>query len=241
MENAPRPNPIILALDVPNRQVALDWVIKTRHAVGMVKVGMQLFYQEGPDVVRAIKDQGVDVFLDLKLHDIPHTVARACESVLSLGASLLTVHTSGGAPMLKEAQSVVEGSSLKLLGVTALTSLDAQTIAEVYPNMTETPGDWGVHLAGIASRAGLYGIVCSAQENAAMRWAYGDSLALVNPGIRPSGTDIGDQKRVVTPKDAIQSGANYLVIGRPVLASPNPMAVLETLNAEIADALRVSA
>jgi len=234
------PNPIILALDVPDQQTALQWVRQTQSQVGMFKIGMQLFYQEGPDVVRAIRDAGGEVFLDLKLHDIPHTVARACESVQSLGARLLTVHTSGGCEMLQAAQSVVAGSSLNLLGVTALTSLDAQAIGEVYPGMTETPAEWGVNLAGLAAQTGLYGIVCSAQENPQMRAAYGANLALVNPGIRPAGSDVGDQKRVVTPAKAMASGATYLVVGRPVLNAADPVAVLAALNQEIADALRVS-
>lgn len=238
------PNPIILALDVPDQQTALQWVKQTQSQVGMYKIGMQLFYQEGPNVVRAIRDAGGEVFLDLKLHDIPHTVARACDSVLSLGARLLTVHTSGGREMLQAAQSVVAGSSLNLLGVTALTSLDSQAIGEVYPGMNQTAAQWGVCLAGLAAQTGLYGIVCSAQENAQMRGAYGPNLALVNPGIRPVGSDVGDQKRVVTPGQAMASGATYLVVGRPILNAPDPQAVLAALNQEIsqeiADALRVS-
>lgn len=233
-------NPIILALDVPDGATALDWVEQTQGLVGMYKVGMQLFYKEGPEIVRAIRERGGEVFLDLKLHDIPHTVAKACESVLSLGASLLTVHTSGGRKMLEAAQSVVSGSSLRLLGVTALTSLDTQAVREVYPQFTGEASQWGVHLAGLASQSGLYGIVCSAQENAAMRGVYGPRLAFVNPGIRPAGADVGDQKRVVTPAQAVASGATYLVIGRPVLAAANPQSVLKAIQEELTHALRVS-
>jgi orotidine-5'-phosphate decarboxylase len=234
-------NPIILALDVPDKEQALLWVRKLHQEIRIFKIGMQLFYQEGPDIVRRIQDEGGAVFLDLKLHDIPNTVARACESLLPLHAELLTIHVSGGPAMLEAAQKVVTGSETKLLGITALTSLDEAALKAVYPELTQTPSDWAVHLAGVAQQAGLYGVVCSAQENITIRDKTDNTLCLVNPGIRPSGSALQDQKRAVTPLAAIQSGANYLVIGRPLLEAQDPVALVRELLKEIDHAVGLSA
>lgn len=234
-------SPWILALDVPSREEALEWVKRLYPQVGVFKIGMQLFYRHGPQIVKAVQDQGASVFLDLKLHDIPHTVARACESVVSLEVDWLTVHLSGGPAMIEAAQHVVKGSRTQLLGVTALTSLDADTLSQIYPGLSSSPSQWAVHLAQLAEAAQLAGVVCSAWENRVIRKACGERLQLVNPGIRPAGSSLGDQKRVMTPKEALESGANYLVIGRPVLEAPDPVAMVKQLAEEVACASRLPA
>lgn len=222
-------SPIILALDVPSQELALHWVRQLQGQITVFKVGMQLFYQYGPEIVHRIRDEGAEVFLDLKLHDIPNTVARACESLLPLQAKFLTVHISGGHAMLEAAQSVMQGTSTHLLGITALTSLNEETLKAVYPGMEHTPSEWALHLAVIAKATGLYGIVCSAQENTLIRQNLGTKLCLVNPGIRPAGTATQDQKRVMTPKAAIQSGGNYLVVGRPILQAEDPQGLVTSM------------
>ncbi len=235
-------NPIILALDVPTMSEALAWVQKTRHQIQAYKIGMQLFYRYGPEIVRRVQEEGSDIFLDLKLHDIPNTVAHAVESILLLNVQLLTVHLSGGRTMLQAAQNVVTGSDLRLLGVSALTSMDANTLQEVFPGSGNiSPSDWALDLAGLAVDVGLYGLVCSAQENQGVQSRYGQKLALVNPGIRPAGTDHQDQKRVMTPELAMASGASYLVIGRPILQARDPLQVIGQIREEIAHAVGLSA
>lgn len=233
-------SPIILALDVPTQDLALHWVKTLRGRVTIFKVGMQLFYRYGPDIVRRVQDAGGQVFLDLKLHDIPNTVARACESILDLNVTFLTLHISGGYSMLEEAQQVVENSSTRLLGITALTSLDSESLQAVYPDLQQSPSEWALHLVGLARQAGLYGVVCSAAENRSIRQQYGSQLRLINPGIRPSGTDIHDQKRVLSPREAMAAGANFLVMGRPILQAPNPEALVESILQEVHDEVGLS-
>lgn len=237
-----RSSPIIVALDVPTAREALDWSHRLAGRVAMVKVGMQLFYAEGPDLVRRIHDQGVGVFLDLKLHDIPNTVASACRSLMAIQPELLTVHISGGLDMLEAAQSVVSGSNTQLLGITALTSLDQTHVSRLLMRDAEgteisipeiSPAQWATHLAGLAKESGLFGIVCSAQENTAIRAKLGDQLALVNPGIRLPEGDVGDQKRVASPGRAIEDGAHYLVVGRPILTAADPLAVIDAIHRDI--------
>lgn len=233
---------MILALDVPDREQALAWVKRLSPQISIFKVGMQLFYRYGPEIVSQVQDAGGAVFLDLKLHDIPNTVAKACESLIPLKAAFLTVHTTGGPAMLKAAQDVVSGSDTQLLGVTALTSIDQPTMEMLYPGLqAQSPSDWAVHLAKIADDVGLYGIVCSAQENTLIRQHVGSRLCLVNPGIRPQGSEVQDQKRVMTPQRAIQNGANYLVIGRPILQADDPEAMVESILRETRDAVGLSA
>jgi orotidine-5'-phosphate decarboxylase len=233
-------SPLILALDVPTQDLALHWVRQVRDEISVFKIGMQLFYRFGPEIVRAIQDEGGEIFLDLKLHDIPNTVARACESLLDLNVKFVTVHISGGMTMLREAQSVVAGSNTKLLGITALTSIDQETLNRICPDMPFNPSNWALHLANVAQDAGIFGVVCSAQENRFIRERLGDTLCLVNPGIRPAGADVQDQKRVVTPKAAMESGANYLVIGRPILQAEDPKVVVRQIQEEMSYAARLS-
>ncbi len=234
-------SPIILALDVPDRHTALTWVKRLKPDLGIFKVGMQLFYKEGPAMVQAIREEGAQVFLDLKLHDIPNTVAHACESLLPLEPTFLTVHVSGGLAMLQAAQKIMAESPTRLLGITALTSLDQAAIQSVYPECTQSPSQWALHLAGLAQEAGLFGVVCSASENPLIRHRWGEGLCLVNPGIRPQGTDVQDQKRVLTPGEAMKSGAGYLVIGRPILQAADPIGTVRRIQEEIQHAMGVSA
>ncbi len=226
-------SPIILALDLPTAGTAIPWVKQFCGKIDIFKVGMQLFYKEGPEIIRQIQAEGGSVFLDLKLHDIPNTVAKACESIAVLNPSFLTIHVSGGSAMLKAAQGMIQETSTKLLGITALTSLDTLALQEVYPELSNTPSPWGLHLATIAQQNGLFGIVCSAQENPAMRKQLDNQFCLVNPGIRPKGSPTQDQKRVMTPAEAITAGANYLVMGRPILESADPQGMVEKLLEEV--------
>lgn len=225
--------PVILALDVPTANEAVAMVRLLKNEISIFKVGMQLFYRYGPDIVRHIKDEGGEVFLDLKLHDIPNTVSNACKSILHLDVRFLTVHTSGGSAMLEAASSVLHGSKTFLIGVTVLTSLDIKDLQDVYPGIKLTPSELALHLAQLAAGAGLNGIVCSAQENSMMRQNLGNDFCLINPGIRPLGTNAHDQSRVLSPEEAIKTGGNYLVIGRPILQATDPrkttVEILETI------------
>ncbi len=216
---------IIVALDTDSRATALSLVRQLRARVGVFKIGSQLFTAEGPEMVREIIEMGEKVFLDLKFHDIPNTVARAVSVAASMGVSMLTLHTLGGLSMLESAARQVRESRMAserplLLGVTVLTSMSDTDLEEV-----------GVHaeaetqvalLAGLALKAGLDGVVASPKELPRLRQQYGQSLKLIVPGVRPSGSASHDQTRIATPAEAIHAGADYLVIGRPITASSDP-------------------
>ncbi len=227
------PSPIILALDVPTQDQAFAWVHRLYPRITIFKVGMQLFYRYGPDLVTEIRNMGADIFLDLKLHDIPNTVAKACESILPLDVRFLTVHLSGGFEMLSAAQSVIFESRTQLLGVTALTSLNDDALKAIYPDFSITASQWAIHLSELALKAGLAGVVCSAQEDAMIRQQCGKDFIMVNPGIRPSGSARQDQQRVMTPRQAMEAGADYLVIGRPILEAEDPEAMAMQIQEEI--------
>jgi orotidine-5'-phosphate decarboxylase len=216
---------IALALDVSSAEEALSLVQQTADSVGVYKIGMQLFYAEGPDLVRRIKAQGRSVFLDLKLHDIPNTVASAVRSVAPLGVDFLTLHGSGGPTMLRAAAEVA--GEIRLLAVTVLTSMDAAEMCAV--GIQENPSDQVLRLAKVAKDAGVGGLVCSPQEAALLRSAMGREAFLVCPGIRPSGSAKDDQKRTATPKQALVDGANLLVVGRPIRAAQDPGAAARNL------------
>ena len=209
---------VIIALDVPSGDEALAWVKRLGAEVSFFKVGLELFTAAGPDIVRKIRDQGHRVFLDLKFHDIPTTVAKACESAVALGVNLLNLHTSGGRDMMQEASRSVAGR-VTLLGVTRLTSDAAEksTAADV------------VRLAVDAKSAGLGGVVCSAQEAGGVRAACGKNFVIVTPGIRLADQAANDQKRVATPEYALKSGADYIVLGRPILQASDPLGVLRKI------------
>ena len=206
----------IVALDVPNSAAALDLADRIGPGATWVKVGLQLFVAAGPSVVAALKEQGRRVFLDLKLHDIPNTVARAVESASSLGVDMLTVHASGGDAMLRAAADSAAPDGPRLLAVTVLTSLPAD-------------GQQVLHLAETAARAGITGAVASVHEAASIRQVLGPDFAIVSPGIRLAGTPAHDQSRVATPGQAAHAGVDYVVVGRAVTGAADPRGALATI------------
>lgn len=237
--------PLIVALDFAEPGDALALVARLDPAQCAVKVGKELFTAGGPDVVRALVQRGYRVFLDLKFHDIPNTVAQACTAATRLGVWMLNVHAAGGRAMMLAAREAVDdagrgeraGAPL-LIGVTVLTSLDDAALAE-----TGVPGpaqEHAVHLARLAHACGLDGVVCSAREAPAMRAALGDAFVLVTPGIRPAGSVTDDQARIVTPVAALSAGADYLVIGRPITRAADPHEALAQINASLSSANRTS-
>jgi orotidine-5'-phosphate decarboxylase len=243
------PNPVaargaavpILALDVPDAREALALVERLPRAE-FVKVGLQLYVAEGPQIVRELRARGRRIFLDLKLHDIPNTVAGAVESASALGVDLLTVHASGGAAMLRAAVAAAEraSASLQLLAVTVLTSLTAEQLAAAWGRPAARVEEEVLRLATLARDAGVPGVVASVQEAAPIRASLGDNFRILTPGIRLPGDAADDQARIATPADAARLGADYLVIGRTVTAAADPVAafdrVLEDLSAALTEA-----
>lgn len=226
---------LIVALDVPDRAAALRAVDLLSGHVGCFKLGLEIFTSEGPRLVEEIRGRGEKVFLDLKLHDIPNTVSGAVRSACRLGVEMLTVHASGGANMLKAACEAAQSSATPplLLAVTALTSLSDRDLGSLG---IETPAErWVERLAAMAREAGIPGIVASSKELAMLRGKFGDTLQYVIPGIRPAGAALQDQSRAATPGEAIAAGASYLVVGRPILQSPDPPAAADAIVAEIRD------
>jgi orotidine-5'-phosphate decarboxylase len=227
-------NPIIVALDVPTADAALKFVEQLAPVSGGFKIGSELFTSAGPDIVRRIRERGALVFLDLKFHDIPHTVAKAVAAAVQLDVQMLTVHTSGGLEMLKAAEQAAQETAWRLgrtpplvLGVTVLTSLDAGALKEIG---LDANVEYQVRrLATVAIRAGLRGLVCSPQEIAALRKVLPPSVQLVTPGIRTGAEKADDQKRTLRPREAMAAGANWLVIGRPIYAAENPRAAAEKI------------
>ena len=232
-------NPIIVALDVPEASAALTLAESVAPAVGAFKIGKELFVSAGPDIVKRVRDTGASVFLDLKFHDIPNTVAKAVASATRLDVQMLTVHTCGGSTMLEraleganEAAEQTGNEAPLILGVTVLTSMDESDLHEVSVN--KTPESQVIHLAQMTAGAGLKGLVCSPKEIAPLREILPPEVQLVTPGIRPVGSETGDQKRVMSPTEAIEAGADWLVIGRPIYAADNPREaaedILESIN-----------
>ena len=227
-----RPNErIIVALDVAREDEALDLVQRLGGRVSRFKVGLQLYTAAGPDVVRKIVATGAKVFLDLKLHDIPNTVAGAVESARTLGTEMLTIHLSGGEAMIRAALEAAE-DRLIIVGVTALTSHNDETLGSI--GCSEGVEKHVLRLAKIGVGAGVCALVASPREAAMLRAELGDRIKIITPGIRPEGTTTGDQKRVTTPREAIQAGADFLVIGRPIVADPHPLSAVDKIVAEIA-------
>jgi len=220
---------IITALDVPSLAAAESVLADLEGAATWCKIGMQLFTKEGPPVVAMARARGFKVFLDLKFHDIPNTVASGARSAAELGVDMLTIHLSGGPEMIRAA--VEAAPDVCILGVSVLTSSTAETLAAV--GIPHTPQDWVPQLASVGSRCGIGGIVCSPLEIGAVRAAAGAGLKIVTPVVRPAGADLGDQKRVLTPAAAMAAGADYLVIGRPILAAPDRRAAFEAIAAEL--------
>jgi orotidine-5'-phosphate decarboxylase len=224
---------IIVALDFPDALTALKLVEQLEPAMCKLKVGKELFTRAGPSLVEKLTSKGFDVFLDLKFHDIPNTVASACKAATELGVWMLNVHTLGGRAMLEAAREAIDTSDDKplLIGVTVLTSMDDAALREV--GIEQSAQEQVMQLAKLAQTSGLDGVVCSAQEAQPLRQLMGEHFTLVTPGIRPAGSDKGDQKRIMTPKLAIDSGASYLVIGRPITQAQNPLAVIRQISEEI--------
>lgn len=232
-------NPIIVALDVPSVEKALRLADELAPVVGAFKVGSELFTAAGPDIVRHIRATGAAVFLDLKFHDIPNTVAKAVASAVRLDVQMLTIHAVGGATMMKAAESSAQETAAGLgrpaplvLGVTVLTSMDAGELGAV--GLPPNPGRQVERLAGLAAASGLRGLVCSPLEVAALRQMLPDTMQLVTPGIRGAGDAQGDQKRTMSAAEALAAGANWLVIGRPIYGADQPRAAAERLLASLA-------
>jgi orotidine-5'-phosphate decarboxylase len=234
---------LIVALDVPGATQARQIVQAIGDAATTYKVGKQLFTAEGPQVVRDLVASGRKVFLDLKYHDIPNTVAAAVRSAAELGVSMLTVHASGGSKMLRAAVEAASQSSTKatpmVLAVTVLTSLSDADLLEL--GIAGNVLSQVLRLGALARAAGCGGLVASAQEARELRTTLGVGFAIVTPGVRPAGASAGDQARVVTPKDAIAAGATYLVVGRPILEAPDPAKAAQQIADEIAAACRQEA
>ena len=225
---------IIVALDYPDAGSALQLVNRLEPLQCRLKVGKELFTVAGPDFVRRLAGEGFDVFLDLKFHDIPNTVARACTAAAGLGVWMLNVHALGGERMLTAAREAVAAAEHPplLIAVTILTSMAAPDLAGV--GLQGDPEDNVLRLASLAHYCGLDGIVCSSREARIMRETFEEPFHLITPGIRPAGSAADDQRRVMTPAEAIRNGSTYLVIGRPVTAADDPTAVLRTINSELA-------
>jgi len=226
-------NKIIVALDFPDAASALALVDRLDPALCRLKVGKELFTVAGPDLVRALVARGYEVFLDLKFHDIPNTVAAACRAAAGLGVWMMNVHAAGGRRMMQAASEALAELPQRplLIGVTVLTSMSAEDLAET--GIAAAPADQVMRLAGLTQACGLDGVVCSAQEAALLRQRLGEDFRLVTPGIRPAGSEAGDQRRVMTPTQAIAAGATDLVIGRPITAAVDPVKVLQSINDEI--------
>lgn len=223
---------LIVALDLPSQREALALVDQLDEAVGVYKVGLELYTREGPGVVRALHGRGKRVFLDLKLHDIPNTVAKAVEAASALEVDLLTLHTTGGRSMM-EAAADAAGGSLELLGVTVLTSTTKGELAETWDRPVEETEPEVLRLARLAQAAGIPGVVASAREARALREALGPDALIVTPGIRLPNDDVGDQVRVATPAAAVADGATHLVVGRPIRSADDPVAAAQAFREEI--------
>ena len=222
-------NPVYLALDVPRLEPARELVEKVKAHIGGVKLGMEFFYAHGAHGVHEIAHCGLPVFLDLKLHDIPNTVAGAMQAIHVLEPAIVTVHAGGGRAMMEDAKAAA-AEGCKVVGVTMLTSLDQRDLERT--GVTGTPHDHVMRLAELAESAGLDGIVCSGKEVAAVHKQWKNGFFVV-PGLRPAGASVGDQKRVVTPRQARDDGASVLVIGRPISRSDDPAAAAREIEATL--------
>lgn len=227
---------IIVALDYADAASAMALVERLDPALCRVKVGKELFTAAGPELVRALAARGFEVFLDLKFHDIPNTVAAACRAAAGLGVWMLNVHASGGRRMLSAAHEALADLPQRplLIAVTVLTSMSAEDLNET--GVAGAPADQVLRLARLAQACKLGGVVCSAQEAALLRADLGADFRLVTPGIRPAGAEAGDQRRVMTPAEALRAGATDLVIGRPITGAADPLAALKQIQSDIQNA-----
>ena len=232
---------LAFALDYPTLAEAEAGAARVAEVVGVLKVGLELFVAEGPAAAKLGQKLGIQVFLDLKLHDIPETVERAVATAGQLGASLLTLHAAGGPRMLEAAakRAEREGAGLKLLAVTVLTSLDAADLQAT--GVAASPAEHVLRLGKLARASGIHGLVCSTAEVGALRSALGPEPILVTPGIRPAGAAVGDQKRVGTPASALRDGSSLLVVGRPIRDAADPVAAARSILTEMSGALATPA
>jgi len=226
----PRPAPVAVALDAPDLDTAANWAALVTPYVSTVKIGLELYLRYGPDVVATVRGaSGVKVFLDLKLHDIPNTVAGAARAVSRLRPEIITVHAAGGTDMIKAAVESAPGTMVA--GVTLLTSIGEGDLAAL--GVPGTVSDAVRRMAVLAVAAGARGLVCSPQEVTAVRAEVGQDIVLITPGIRPAGADSNDQARIATPEEAIKAGADLLVIGRPITRAADPGAAAATIAAKL--------
>ncbi|MBT5387376.1 MAG: orotidine-5'-phosphate decarboxylase [Porticoccaceae bacterium] len=221
---------VIVALDFDNEQAALALAEQLDASECRLKVGKELFTRAGPQLVRSLVNRGFDVFLDLKFHDIPNTTAKAICAAADLGVWMANVHASGGSRMMSAAKRALDqqGSDMLLIGVTVLTSMDQEDLAEL--GVQRSPSDQVLHLARLTQGCGLDGVVCSAQEAQALKRGLGSDFKLITPGIRLPESAADDQRRIVSPIDAVAMGSDFLVIGRPITQAENPTAVLRKIN-----------
>ena len=224
---------LIIALDYPTADEALSFVRLLSPDLCRLKIGFELFVSSGPDFVKKLVDAGFDIFLDLKFHDIPNTVASACRAASDLGVWMMNVHATGSDVMMRTAkQALIDcDSSAKLIAVTVLTSMDTQQLSKI--NIAYQPDEQVKHLAKLTQQSGLDGVVCSAQEAKVLRKLHGKDFLLVTPGIRPEGSDKGDQHRIMTPAQAYNAGVSYIVVGRPITQSDEPLNVIERINTDM--------
>lgn len=225
-------NPIICALDTQDLNKAISLANALRDKIGMVKLGLEFFAAHGPSGVREVAKCNIPIFLDLKLHDIPNTVARTIEAIKILDVEMLTLHISGGTKMLQEALSIVQGKKIKLIGVTVLTSMINEDLSEL--GVAREAKSQVILLEKLAKKIGLHGVVCSALEAQEVRQECGKDFKIITPGIRMDSAH-NDQKRTATPKEAINSGADYIVIGRPITKSDNPASSAELILKSLTD------
>jgi orotidine-5'-phosphate decarboxylase len=221
---------IIVALDVPSKKDALGLVEQLRGPISFFKIGLQLYTAEGPEIVRAVLSTGAKVWLDLKLYDIPNTVGRAVESATGLGVQMLTIHLSGGAEMIRAATSARKGS-MSILGVTVLTSSTDETLREI--GIASNAEDQVLRLARLGVENGIDGVVASPHEIKRLRSEFGENIQIAVQGIRPTWAKAGDQKRFMTPRAALEAGADYIGIGRPITKHPNPREAVQKILAEL--------
>ena len=226
----PSNSPVIVALDFDNQQAALSLADQLDPSQCRLKVGKELFTAAGPALVKALVARDFDVFLDLKFHDIPNTVAKAVKASADLGVWMANVHASGGSRMMSAAKQALDeqGSEMQLIAVTVLTSMDDTDLLET--GVQRSPSEQVLHLAQLTQNCGLHGVVCSAQEASSLKSALGAEFKLVTPGIRLADSAADDQRRIVTPQKAMQLGSDYLVIGRPITQSANPLQTLIEIN-----------
>lgn len=231
-ESTPRADRVIVALDC-DRQTALDLAKKLQGKAKWLKVGMTLYYAEGPQIVEIFKLLGFKVFLDLKFHDIPHQVQGAAASAVEAGADMITMHAVGGVPMMQAAQAAVDesGTEADTLAITVLTSMNEETLAQT--GVSRGVGEQVRALAACAQEAGLSGVVASPQEAAKLRELLGPDALIVTPGVRPVGAALGDQSRVATPKAAFDAGASHIVVGRPITQADDPAAAFDAIAADL--------